>query len=699
MSLTVNDKDLGLVTAYAYAVAGGYEGTEAEFEALLGNVATDLAEIENLTVTVSTLPAGSSATASYSNGVLSLGIPKGDKGDKGDTGATGATGATGNGIASITKTGTSGNVDTYTITYTNGNTTTFTVTNGAVTSVAGKTGAVTLDADDVAYDPTDTYSSGTVGEAVSDLKSAINNLGAVAIPYTFSNKYFKTDVATINPASPTTSQNFDCAVVECQAGDVFTITATGYSAASLPWAFIDAQNNVLSLSSAIAVSNSVVTAPSSAAKLIINNRKADTPDAVSYYGDSIIGSVDNIKVSLGANYLYSGVKVSSSAELANYNDFNSLPKNKVVTYWVDASSAANAPAGFKKGTVLTLSDKASTTTFATQLAISDGQMWCRTLFGSGSWSEWGDNKKYIATHYIYVSSTGNDSTGDGSQSNPYATIFKANSVISGNNFSNRFIIKVADGTYTDLQTKYAGDTSSGLKGILTKDYVEYEGNPMNPSACVIEWDGVTGFDSPPPYDTVYKYCPFHIAGINATVGMHTKIRGFKIVGKNLRYCMHVDTGGKGHYVDWEISDCIFDWGGCPDVSDASSHQNVACIGTGSSMFENGHLLRCVVDNGESGVTKGFENHDSVYSNDYSGTPAFYEGAKIKIEACNFNGADVIFRSLYSAAETQGYNRVFLEDCIGIGTFKHEEQGGASNSWRADIKCSGITTNSFSDALM
>lgn len=45
-------------------------------------------------------------------------------------GPQGATGATGNGIASITKTGTSGLVDTYTITYTDGTTSTFTVTNG-----------------------------------------------------------------------------------------------------------------------------------------------------------------------------------------------------------------------------------------------------------------------------------------------------------------------------------------------------------------------------------------------------------------------------------------------------------------------------------------------------------------------------------------------------------------------------------------
>ena len=131
MSIQVNNKNLGHATAYAYAVAGGYTGTEAEFIELLGNIADDLEQIENLTVTVETLAAGSSATASYSNGVLHLGIPKGDKGDKGDTGATGPTGPTGNGIASVAKTGTSGLVDTYTITYTNGNTSTFTVTNGA----------------------------------------------------------------------------------------------------------------------------------------------------------------------------------------------------------------------------------------------------------------------------------------------------------------------------------------------------------------------------------------------------------------------------------------------------------------------------------------------------------------------------------------------------------------------------------------
>ena len=52
------------------------------------------------------------------------------KGETGAQGPTGATGATGNGIVSITKTGTAGLVDTYTITFTDGSITTFNVTNG-----------------------------------------------------------------------------------------------------------------------------------------------------------------------------------------------------------------------------------------------------------------------------------------------------------------------------------------------------------------------------------------------------------------------------------------------------------------------------------------------------------------------------------------------------------------------------------------
>ena len=67
-----------------------------------------------------------------------------------EKGNVGSTGPTGNGIASITKTSTSGLVDTYTITFTNGNTTTFNVTNGngidhiSLTSQSGATKVYTI---------------------------------------------------------------------------------------------------------------------------------------------------------------------------------------------------------------------------------------------------------------------------------------------------------------------------------------------------------------------------------------------------------------------------------------------------------------------------------------------------------------------------------------------------------------------------
>lgn len=86
-----------------------------------------------------------------------------EKGDKGDTGNTGQTGATGNGISTIAKTGTSGNVDTYTITYTNGTTTTFDVTNANVVN-------------EISSGSGNTYSCDVINELVGDIESILTNL-------------------------------------------------------------------------------------------------------------------------------------------------------------------------------------------------------------------------------------------------------------------------------------------------------------------------------------------------------------------------------------------------------------------------------------------------------------------------------------------------------------------------------------------
>ena len=67
--------------------------TADRLNAIEGGIADATDEVTSVTAT--TLEAGSSATASLSGGVLTLGIPKGDKGDTGDKGDKGDTGDTG----------------------------------------------------------------------------------------------------------------------------------------------------------------------------------------------------------------------------------------------------------------------------------------------------------------------------------------------------------------------------------------------------------------------------------------------------------------------------------------------------------------------------------------------------------------------------------------------------------------------------
>lgn len=83
------------------------------------------------TLSIGTVTGGASADATITgtspNQTLNLTLPKGDKGDTGDTGATGPAGR---GVSTVTKTGTVGLVDTYTMAFTDGTSTTYDVTNG-----------------------------------------------------------------------------------------------------------------------------------------------------------------------------------------------------------------------------------------------------------------------------------------------------------------------------------------------------------------------------------------------------------------------------------------------------------------------------------------------------------------------------------------------------------------------------------------
>ena len=66
--------------------------TPSQFEQFVEIVHDEVEQVTGMTAEAETLPAGSDATASYSDGVLSFGIPRGDKGEQGEQGETGHTG-------------------------------------------------------------------------------------------------------------------------------------------------------------------------------------------------------------------------------------------------------------------------------------------------------------------------------------------------------------------------------------------------------------------------------------------------------------------------------------------------------------------------------------------------------------------------------------------------------------------------------
>ena len=174
--------------------------TPTEYEQFIAQVYAAKQKIESMTVSSHQGPEGSLPVVTKTDYPdhfnLDFTIPKGDTGDaftyddftpeqlaalKGDTGDTGI------GIASISKTGTVGFVDTYTITYTNGTTSTFTVNNGKdgtdgvdghspviTTNRVGKT--VTILADSVAIGSVEDGVDGIDGQDGADGFSPIANV-------------------------------------------------------------------------------------------------------------------------------------------------------------------------------------------------------------------------------------------------------------------------------------------------------------------------------------------------------------------------------------------------------------------------------------------------------------------------------------------------------------------------------------------
>ena len=241
----------------------------------------------------------------------------------------------------------------------------------------------------------------------------------------------------------------------------------------------------------------------------------------------------------------------------------------------------------------------------------------------------------IKEYCIYVSTTGSDTSGDGSEEKPFATIYHANETITDNSYTKRYRIIVLPGTYTDLQDKYTGITPTGkYQGVITKPWVTYESKSGNPKDTIIEWDGSTGLENPTRDDVVEK-CAFHIVSLPRTF---TAIKGFTIKSKNTRYAMHCESSSRGIQGEWLIENCIFDWGGCPDISDDTGR--FPAIGIGMIPCEKGTIKFCKI------VTTTVETmlvHDGKNNN---GNSAVILGAELNFIKCDLGTGRLQFQSIY-----------------------------------------------------
>lgn len=282
-------------------------------------------------------------------------------------------------------------------------------------------------------------------------------------------------------------------------------------------------------------------------------------------------------------------------------------------------------------------------------------------------------------HYLYVSNDYDENTDDFGVTK-FNSILSANDSISDNSYRNRYTIIVMAGTYTDMQDRYAGLSDVkliGYRGVMMKDYVYYESeNIYNPQATIIKWDGATGFDkSTLKSEDIIKKCPFHL-----DLNVHTHIKGFTFDCKNIRYALHLESGGTGYATEWTVSNCIFKWGGRADCTDYVGKTTVPVFGCGCSFGEIGLIENCKII--PTDCTIGYQNHDNADNSDF-GLP-IKTGASITIRNCDFGGTEIQARTL-KGAYSDTPNTVNIEKCINISEVKKMYSAPAERcDWKVTV---------------
>jgi len=134
--------------------------------------------------------------------------------------------------------------------------------------------------------PADAAETGRqIGLLKADLDAQVADINESLGVYAWHRKGFVN--LTTDPVSltPTSNMGIDCLIADCSAGDIFSVTASG-GVSSRAWGFLDSGNHVLTVADENTHVDALeITAPTNAAKLVINN--------IFSYGEGIVYKVGN----------------------------------------------------------------------------------------------------------------------------------------------------------------------------------------------------------------------------------------------------------------------------------------------------------------------------------------------------------------------------------------------------------------------
>lgn len=299
--MSVITKDLGVATAYGYAKSKGYTGTEEEFAELMASYADvaqqaeasaqDAEDAKDAAITAKTA-AQTAQTAAESAQTAAAGSAQtaSTKASEASNSATAAAGsATAAGDSATAAAGSAETAQTAAQTATtkaseasSSASAASTAKTGAETARTGaqtaQTAAETAQANAEAAASSVSASAAQIEQNTEDITGLKNDLSEITgnNEIEFSDPdlglYIVTNGSTINPNNPLADPEVrrKYAVVECVAGDAFTLTCSGANYGRA-WAFADSQNHNLACASKFAdLTNVVVVAPENTAYIVIN---------------------------------------------------------------------------------------------------------------------------------------------------------------------------------------------------------------------------------------------------------------------------------------------------------------------------------------------------------------------------------------------------------------------------------------------